>query len=188
MNTFVLDAAIASVAFIGTMFDNYFAYAAQLLVTEPKKIKRVRNSQILGIISLILVAAVLGDFLQIIPTRAIGVLAFVPWYFAFHAWQSRNKEPRKIYKRGAITTFLMTFAIGGDNIAVWTPLLRASDNTKTLISAGVFIFWELIFVATAQTLTQRPRVVAWGNKRAPELIPWVYLLLGVMILVECRTL
>ena len=39
MNTFVLDAAIASVAFIGTMFDNYFAYAAQLLVTEPKKIK-----------------------------------------------------------------------------------------------------------------------------------------------------
>ena len=141
MNTFVLDAAIASVAFIGTMFDNYFAYAAQLLVTEPKKIKRVRN-----------------------------------------------KEPRKIYKRGAVTTFLMTFAIGGDNIAVWTPLLRASDNTKTLISAGVFIFWELIFVATAQTLTQRPRVVAWGNKRAPELIPWVYLLLGVMILVECRTL
>ena len=188
MNTFVLDAAIASVAFIGTMFDNYFAYAAQLLVTEPKKIKRVRNSQILGIISLILVAAVLGDFLQTIPTRAIGVLAFVPWYFAFHARQSRNKEPRKIYKRGAVTTFLMTFAIGGDNIAVWTPLLRASDNTKTLISAGVFIFWELIFVATAQTLTQRPRVVTWGNKRAPELIPWVYLLLGVMILVECRTL
>ena len=82
----------------------------------------------------------------------------------------------------------MTFAIGGDNIAVWTPLLRASDNTKTMISVGTFIFWELIFVATAQMLTQRPRVVAWGNKRAPELIPWIYLLLGVMILVECRTL
>jgi cadmium resistance protein CadD (predicted permease) len=188
MNNFVADAVIASVAFVGTMFDNYFAYAAQLLVTEAKKINRVRNSQILGIISLILVAAVLGDFLQTIPTRAIGVLAFVPWYFAFHAWQSRNKEPRKIYKRGALTTFLMTFAIGGDNIAVWTPLLRASDNIKTMISVGAFIFWELIFVATAQMLTQCPRVVAWGNKRAPELIPWIYLLLGVMILVECRTL
>ena len=33
MNSYVLDAGVASVAFVGTMFDNYFAYAAQLLVT-----------------------------------------------------------------------------------------------------------------------------------------------------------
>jgi cadmium resistance protein CadD (predicted permease) len=188
MNNFFLDAFIASVAFIGTMFDNYFAYSAQLLITDNKTAKRVRNSQILAIVTLILVATVLGDFLQTIPTRAIGVLAFVPWYFAFHAWQSRNTPQRKVYKRGAITTFLMTFALGGDNIAVWTPLLRSSDNTKKIITIVVFIIWELIFVVSAETLTRHPQVVAWGNKRASFFIPWVYLLLGVMILVECRTL
>jgi cadmium resistance protein CadD (predicted permease) len=188
MNSYVLDAGVASVAFVGTMFDNYFAYAAQLLVTDADKQKRVRNSQILGIVMLLLIAAVLGDFLQTVPTKAIGVLALAPWYFAFHSWQSRNKAPRANFKRGAVTTFLMTIALGGDNIAVWTPLLKSSDDTKKIVAILVLLFWEFIFVTTAQQLVRIPRVVSWGNKRSAQLLPWVYLLLGVMILKECHTI
>jgi cadmium resistance protein CadD (predicted permease) len=79
-------------------------------------------------------------------------------------------------------------ALGGDNIAVWIPLLRANGSWHEVLVLIVFALWELLFITGAQAIASHPRVVAFGEKYGRGLIPWVYLGLGVLILFECGTL
>jgi len=38
------------------MFDNFFAFAAQLIVTDEKRVRRVNYAQALGVITLLVLA------------------------------------------------------------------------------------------------------------------------------------
>ena len=82
----------------------------------------------------------------------------------------------------------MTLALGGDNLAVWIPLLRADGFFHSVVTVVIFAAMELLFIICARWISSRPRVVAWGTKHAPLLLPWLYLGLGVLILVECGSL
>ena len=179
---------VASLAFIGTMCDNFFAFAAQLLVTDRSRYRRVSWAQASGVIFLILISGAIGSLLAPIPTRWIGIFAIAPWVLAAHAWRSRDKAVHEQFRRGAITTFTLTLALGGDNIAVWIPLLRANGAVHALVTLVVFAFWEVIFLISAQALITHPRVVTWGEQHAKSFAPWIYVALGVLILVECGTL
>jgi cadmium resistance protein CadD (predicted permease) len=115
------------------------------------------------------------------------LLCVAPFAFAIHAWRHRD-TPREQYRRGGLTTFAITLALGGDNLAVWIPLLRANSLAHGLIVAGVFAFLDIVFLVGAQRLALHPRVVSWGRRHAPAMIPYVYIALGVLILWECHTL
>jgi cadmium resistance protein CadD (predicted permease) len=179
---------VAILAFLGTMFDNLFAFAAQLIVTEKKHFRRVSYAQALGVVTLLVLAGGIGSLLTPIPLPWIGLLCLAPWALAWHAWRHRSTPPSEVFRRGAITTFVMTLALGGDNIAVWVPLLRADGFFHSLISVAIFAVMELLFLVFAQWISSRPRLVAWGTKHAPMMLPWLYLGLGVLILVECGSL
>jgi cadmium resistance protein CadD (predicted permease) len=170
------------------MFDNFFAFAAQLMVTERSRFRRVGWAQASGIAVLTILAAAIGSLLATIPVRWIGLLCVAPWALAAHAWRHKGEPARAQYRRGAVTTFIITLALGGDNLAVWIPLLRANGVSHAIVTVITFALWEVLFVVGAQALTGRPRVVQWGGQYAPTLIPWVYVALGVLILVECGTL
>lgn len=186
MQSFLVVIVVSSLAFIGTMFDNFFAFAAQLIVTEHEKYRRVSWAQGLGVALLVALAAGVGALLAPIPLRWIGLLCIAPFGFALYAWRHRD-EPREQYRRGSLTTLLVTVALGGDNIAVWIPLLRANGMAKAVVTVVVFAFWEAIFLVSAQRFAQHPKVVVWGRAHAPKVVPVVYFLLGILILVECRT-
>lgn len=186
MHTIFGVVVVATLAFVGTMFDNFFAFAAQLIVTDPTRFRRVSLAQAFAMALLLAVAAALGAVLAPIPVRWIGVLCIAPFAFAVHAWRHRD-TPREQYRRGGITTFAITLALGGDNLAVWIPLLRASGVAHGLIVAGVFAVLEVVFLFSAQRLALHPTVVAWGRSHAPDVIPFVYVALGVLILWECHT-
>ncbi len=188
MHTIFGVVVVASLAFLGTMFDNFFAFAAQLVVTDRSRYRRVGWAQAIGVATLVLLAGAVGSLLAPIPLPWIGILSVAPFALGLHAWRNRHKPSGEQFRRGAITTFTVTLALGGDNLAVWIPLLRANGALHALIAVATFAIWELIFVLSAEALTSRPRVVAWGAKRAPTLIPWVYAGLGVLILFECGTL
>lgn len=187
MRSVLAVVVVASVAFIGTMFDNLFAFAAQLLVTDESRYHRVARAQALGVLILVVIAAGVGSLLAPVPTRWVGLLCVAPWALALHAWRHRRSEERPQYRRGSLTTFTVTLALGGDNLAVWIPLLRASGTVRGLGTATVFAAWEALFVAGALRLVRHPRAVTWGMRWGPALVPWVYVALGVLILVECRT-
>jgi cadmium resistance protein CadD (predicted permease) len=178
---------VATLAFVGTMFDNFFAFAAQLVVTDRERFRRVSIAQALAMAFLLGVAGAIGSILAPIPVRWIGLLCVAPFAFALHAWRHREK-PREQYRRGSITTFAITLALGGDNLAVWIPLLRANGLAHGLLTAGVFAVLEVVFLLSAQRLALHPRVVTWGRSHAPVVIPYVYIALGVLILWECHTL
>jgi cadmium resistance protein CadD (predicted permease) len=178
---------VATLAFVGTMFDNFFAFAAQLIVTAPARFRRVSLAQAFAVALLLAVSAALGAILAPIPVRWIGLLCVAPFAFAFHAWRHRD-TPREQYRRGGITTFAITLALGGDNLAVWIPLMRSNSLAHGILIAGIFAVLDLLFLLGAQRLARHPGVVAWGRRHAPTIIPFVYVALGVLILWECHTL
>lgn len=186
MHTILGVVVVATLAFAGTMVDNYFAFAAQLVVTERSRTRRVSWAQALGVVSMVVLAGGLGSLLEPIPLRWIGLLCVAPFAFALHAWR-HSSAPRDQNRRGSITTFAITLALGGDNLAVWIPLLRANGLARAFVTVATFALLELVFLFSAQRLASHPRVVAWGNEHASRFMPFVYVFLGVLVLVECHT-
>src|ERR1700690_2788555 len=156
------------------MFDNFFAFAAQLIVTEEKRVRRVSYAQAVGVVALLVLAGGIGSLLSPIPLPWVGLLCLAPWALAWHAWRHRDKPPNEIFRRGAVTTFVTTLALGGDNLAVWIPLLRADGSVHAFVTVAVFAVLELVFIVAAQRITGHPRIVSWGTKHAPAFLPWLY--------------
>ena len=179
--------AASALAFAGTMIDNFFAFSAQLLVTDPSRRRRVSIAQALGVATLVVLATVVGSLLASVPSRWIGVLAIAPWALALHAWRHRHDHDHEVFRRGAVTTFALTLALGGDNLAVWIPLLRTNGSWHVAITIAVFAVLEAIFIVAALRATSHPSVVSWGDRHARQLVPWIYLALGLLILFESRT-
>ncbi len=117
-----------------------------------------------------------------------GLVCCASHHFGSRGTRGRARAtPREQFRRGAITTYLLTLSLGGDNLAVWIPLLRANGLGRAFLTVLTFGVWELIFVASAERVAHHPRVVTWGTKYAPQALPFIYALLGVLILIECRT-
>lgn len=180
-------AGVGSLVFVATMFDDYFAFSAQLVATDHSRFRRVAAGQALGVAAVVAMSAAVGSLLAAVPLRAVGLLSVAPFALAVHAWRHRHDERHRVYRRGAVTTFVMTIGLSGDNVAVWTPLLRAHGVLGGLGIVAVFAVWEAIFLSSAMALARHPRVVEWGAGLGPRLVPWVYAGLGVLILVECHT-
>lgn len=179
---------VATLAFVGTMLDNFFAFASQLALTRREHFKKVGIAQALGVATLVVLAVGVGTLLEAIPTRLVGLLCVAPWALALHGWRHRDQPAHEQYRRGAITTFTLSIALGGDNLAVWIPLLRANGTLHEVVTIAVFATCEVIFIVASQAVAAHPRVIAWGSRHGRSVIPWIYLGLGVLILIECGTL
>lgn len=188
MHSLAGTVVVATLSYLGTMFDNFFAFAAQLVVTEPQRHRRVGWSQVTGVATLIIIAASIGSALSTVPLRVVGLLCIAPWALAVRAWRHRSQTTTQQFRRGALATFAITLMLGGDNIAVWIPLLRASGGWHAFVTIVTFALWESIFVRSAQALAAHPRVIGWGNDHTAQVIPWVYVGLGFLILLDCGTL
>lgn len=188
MHTLLGVVVVASLAFVGSMFDNFFTFAAQLVVTDRAKYRRVSWAQGAGVATLVALAAGVGSALSPIPLALVGLLSVVLFALGVHAWRQRRQPRAEPYRRGAVTTFTMTLALGGDNLAVWIPLLRANGLAHAFVIVATFALWEVVFLASAQWMTRRPLVVTWSTRHAPAIVPAVYFALGVLTLFECGIL
>jgi cadmium resistance protein CadD (predicted permease) len=176
---------VAAAAFVGTMLDNFVAFTAQLALTEPERHDRSSLGQFVGVVVLIAMSAAVGSVLESVPLRAVGVLAAAPVALAVHAWRHRG-DPRRAVRRGLTTTLLVTIAFGGDNLAVWVPLLRADGAGRRVLTVAIWVLGELALLAAARAVARHPRVVAAGQRVAPRATPPLYGALAVVILWECR--
>ncbi len=184
MRTVVDVITLSSIAYVGTMIDNFFAFSAQLLVTDRARYRRVGIAQAIGVTLLFIVAAAVGSVLSTVPAQWSGLFCLAPWSLAWRTWHHRNADERPQFRRGAITTLLVTIALGGDNLGVWIPLLRSENVLHQAVTALVFAGWDVLFLASARALTGHPRVVTWGSTHSRSVTPWIYVALGFLILVE----
>lgn len=175
-------------AYVATMTDNLFAFAAQLTLTPRERFAAVAVAQTVGVGALVGLAVGVGASLGEVPIRWVGVLALAPWALAWRNWRRRRDARAASVRRGTTTTFLITLALGGDNLAVWIPLMRTSSAIHEVVVCLVFVICQCLFVALAWTLAAHPRVVAWGQRGGTYFVPWLYVALGIVILVECRVI
>lgn len=187
MHLIAAAALVASLAFVGTMCDNFFTIAAQLVLTDPTRVRRVTRAQALGVATMVALSLGLGFVFKAIPLRWLGVLALAPAAFAWHAWRTRHKS-HETRRQGAIATFVVTVAIGGDNLAVWSPLFRADSATRLATTLVTFALWEVVLLGGARGLARHPRVAGWGEEHLAMIMPVIYAALAVLVLFECHVL
>jgi cadmium resistance protein CadD (predicted permease) len=78
----------------------------------------------------------------------------------------------------------VTVANGGDNIGIYTPLFAIRPAGDIAIVAIVFVAMTAAWLFAAYRLTVHPRLGAPIRRYGPQVVPFVLIGLGIMILAE----
>ena len=184
-----MSASLGSVLVLGlssfavTNVDNAITAAAQQAAV-PAKRRSLRRGQLVGNLILILgcwaVAAALGE----LPTWSFAVLAVIPAWFCVAAIRvlRHPAEERRVNVARATTAALVTIAAGGDNLAVYLPLLRRDLGTGALTLVLTWCACAVALVWLATLVASHPKVEAAAERVGHYVLPIIYAALVVLIL------
>ena len=154
---------------------------------------RILAGQYLGFAG-ILVAAILvttgaGAFL---PPAAIPYFGLVPLglglWAAWEAWRGDgddDDEAKVAGKRVGVGTVAgVTFANGGDNIGVYTPVFLSVEPLAVVAYCVIFLALVAVLVALARFVATRPPIAEVLERFEHILFPIVLIGLGIVILVS----
>ncbi|ARV57870.1 transporter [Nostocales cyanobacterium HT-58-2] len=82
----------------------------------------------------------------------------------------------------------VTVANGSDNIAIYAPLFASCTWESLAVILGVFFSLVAVWCYAAYQLTRIPVMVNAITRYGNQLVPFVLMGLGVLILVNCHTL
>ena len=154
---------------------------------------RILAGQYLGFAG-ILVAAILvttgaGAFL---PPAAIPYFGLIPLglglWAAWEAWRGDgddDDEAKGAGKRVGVGTVAgVTFANGGDNIGVYTPVFLSVEPLAVVAYCVIFLALVAVLVALARFVATRPPIAEVLERFEHILFPIVLIGLGIVILVS----
>lgn len=154
---------------------------------------RILAGQYLGFAG-ILVAAILvttgaGAFL---PPAAIPYFGLIPLglglWAAWEAWRGDGDDDDEAKvagkKVGVGTVAGVTFANGGDNIGVYTPVFLSVEPLAVVAYCVIFLALVAILVALAKFVATRPPIAEVLERFEHILFPIVLIGLGIVILVS----
>ena len=140
---------------------------------------------ILGAAVLVTIGA--GAFL---PSGAIPYFGLIPLalglWAAWNAWRGDDDDDdAKVAgkKIGVLTVAGVTFANGGDNIGVYTPVFLSVDPLAVVAYCIVFLALVAVLVALAKFVATRPPIAEILDRCEHILFPIVLIGLGIVILV-----
>lgn len=188
----------ATITFAATNIDDIFVL--MLFYSQTNKTFRrwhVVAGQYLGFTALVLISLLgfLGGL--IVPREWIGLLGFLPIIIGIRHWLNRHKieaetaATPELSKSGIFSAVVgvaaVTFANGGDNIGIYTPLFASSDLTRLIIFLVVFYLLLSVWCAVSYFLTRQPLVAKVLTGYGHLIVPFVLVALGVYILFESET-
>jgi cadmium resistance protein CadD (predicted permease) len=88
----------------------------------------------------------------------------------------------------AYSVAAVTFANGGDNIGIYMPLFASCTGQNLAVILGVFFSLVGVWCFAAYRLTKVPAIADNLTRYGNYLVPFVLISLGVLILVDSRTL
>ena len=151
---------------------------------------RILAGQYLGFAG-ILVAAILvtigaGAFL---PSAAIPYFGLIPLglglWAAWEAWRGDDDEAKVAGKKVGVGTVAgVTFANGGDNIGVYTPVFLSVEPLAVVAYCVIFLVLVAVLVALARFVVIRPPIAEVLERFEHILFPIVLIGLGIVILVS----
>ena len=155
---------------------------------------RILAGQYLGfgaiLAAAVLVAAGARSFL---PAAAIPYFGLIPLALgllaAWRAWRSHTDEDDdegKVAGKavGVLTVAAVTFANGGDNIGVYTPVFATVGTAGIIAYSVVFLALIPVLVIAARFVATRKPIAEVLERWEHVLFPLVLIGLGLVILVE----
>jgi cadmium resistance protein CadD (predicted permease) len=184
--------------FVSTNIDDIFILTLFYGNRRFREVEIVAG-QFLGIGALIAVSLAASMVGLLIPTPYIGLLGLFPIYLGVKAlWNIRRNgqagEPEhgigRADRRGSnlLAVAGVTFANGGDNIAIYVPLFTTLAWPHKLAMIAVFLVMTFAWCLLAKYLTRHPYIKAPIDKYGHLVTPFVLILLGVYILYESGSL
>jgi cadmium resistance transport/sequestration family protein len=190
-------------AFCATNLDDIFVLLVFFSqVNSSLRRRHIVAGQYLGFTILVL-ASLPGFFGSLIlPRPWIGLLGIVPIVIGIsrlleeQTGDLEESEP-EITSESSFLSFLspqtcgvaaVTFANGGDNIGIYVPLFANSTWSSLLVIVGEFFLLVGIWCYVAYKLTQTKAIADLLTSYGNNLIPFVLIGLGVLILLDSQTL
>jgi cadmium resistance protein CadD (predicted permease) len=189
-------AALVGVAvgsFVSTNIDNFLVTTAQFAAAPLQRVRRVAAGQLLGFAFIVLVSAAAAGALFELPTRWVGLLGLVPLALGIRglvALRHRSQDQHDVNTSvapGLVAAALVTVGNGGDNLAVYIPILRASKLAEGIFFLLCLLVLDALLCAGALVLGRHPRTLGFVGRAGAYLVPVVYCVIGVIVLVRSGT-
>lgn len=164
--------------------------------------RHIVAGQYLGFTTLVL-ASLPGFFGSLIlPRPWIGLLGIVPVVIGISRLlespiDHSEAEETVTNSESSVFSFLspqtygvaaVTFANGGDNIGIYVPLFAHSTWSSLIVIVGEFFFLVGIWCYAAYKLTKAKAVAELLTRYGNNLIPFILIALGILILLDSQTL
>lgn len=203
MNELLTAISTGLTAFTATNLDDILIL--MLFFSQINALFRKRHivaGQYLGFTALVL--ASLPSFFgsMLLPRPCIGLLGLVPIAIGLSRLVNSNHEedatPEETQTEPAwFSSFIspqaysvaaVTFANGGDNIGIYMPLFASCTWQSLVLILGVFFAMVGVWCFAAYKLTQVPAIADNLTRYGTYLVPFVLISLGVLIVIDSRTL
>jgi cadmium resistance protein CadD (predicted permease) len=194
--------AVTAGAFVATDIDDMIVLTILFLASRTSGIPRPAQivlGQYIGFIVLVGISGLAALGLAVVPIHWVGLLGMVPLSLGIRGlWSARHdvhhQQPavpalRLLRGRsGAFTVAAATISAGGDNISVYTTLLRALGWPAS-VAAVVVLFTMLgIWCAIGAAVGASKAVVALISRLGHILVPVLYICIGALLLIESGVL
>ena len=182
-----------ALSFAATNIDDLFVLA--LFFGQTRGLRQrmsVVAGQYLGFAALVAIS-LLGYFARLVVPRAwIGLLGLLPVAIGVRKLlEGRKTEDDSAQKLSASSVFAVaavTFANGGDNIGIYTPLFAASDAGSLIVILSVFFLLLALWCLVGYYLGSHPVVSRILDRYGHLIVPFVLIGLGLYIMYESDTL
>lgn len=204
MNELIKALSTGITAFAATNLDDIVIL--MLFFAQVNSLFRRRHivaGQYLGFGALVL--ATLPSFFgsALFPRPWIGLLGLVPIAIGVvrlinpDSDDSENESPNEQPQSNWLTSFLspqsysvaaVTFANGGDNIGIYVPLFASATWESLLIIVTTFFTMVGVWCYAAYRLSRVEAIADSLTRYGNQLVPFVLIGLGVLILIDSHTL
>ena len=144
--------------------------------------------QYLGIAALVAISLV-GFFARfIVPDSWISLLGLVPILIGLKKLidlrRQKGDEHSTRQAGSVLTVSAITFANGGDNIAIYVPLFANSDGPTLTLTLLTFVVMIGVWCVLGYAIGNHPAVRRGVDRVGHILVPFVLIALGVYILFD----
>jgi len=192
MSAVVSTVLLAVGAFVGTNLDNLLALSGQLAATDRSRHRRIIDGQVAATVVLLALSALAGVAFAMVPGRLLGLLGLVPIALGVRAGvllaRKRPDDRSMPAAAGLVTSFLVTLAIGADNVAVYLPVLATGTVAAAIACLVIWLALDLVLVALAAWLGRHPATERVVGRMGPVALPVLYVVIGVVVLLRAGTL
>ena len=158
--------------------------------------------QYLGFGALVL-ASLPGFFGSLVfPRPWIGMLGIIPIAIGISRLLNPEDDPPEIAEPDnpedtllssvlspqTYSVAAITFANGGDNIGIYVPLFASNSLQELIVILGTFFSLVGVWCYTAYRLTRLPAIAHTLTRYGNQLVPFVLIGLGILILIDSHTL